>query len=219
MLKFPCLVLDHDDTVVQSEATVHYPCFCEYLKINRPGQTISFQEYVEACTQMPFADLCKERFHLSDKELVEEYEFWKQYIKDHFPVPFPGISAALHKYREAGGRICVVSLSTEANIRRDYQTHFGFQPDLIFSWDLPEHLRKPSPYALNEIIGRYGYTPSQILVVDDMKHSIAMARAVGCPMAFAGWGRKEFPSICAEMESLCDTAFYSTEDFEKYLFD
>ena len=28
MLKYPCLVLDHDDTVVQSEATVNYPFFC-----------------------------------------------------------------------------------------------------------------------------------------------------------------------------------------------
>ena len=27
MLKYPCLVLDHDDTVVQSEATVNYPYF------------------------------------------------------------------------------------------------------------------------------------------------------------------------------------------------
>ena len=32
MLKFPCLVLDHDDTVVQSEATVNYPFFVEFLK-------------------------------------------------------------------------------------------------------------------------------------------------------------------------------------------
>ena len=32
MLKYPCLVLDHDDTVVQSEATVNYPFFIEFLK-------------------------------------------------------------------------------------------------------------------------------------------------------------------------------------------
>ena len=31
MLKYPCLVLDHDDTVVQSEATVNYPFFCYIL--------------------------------------------------------------------------------------------------------------------------------------------------------------------------------------------
>ena len=30
MLKYPCLVLDHDDTVVQSEATVNYPFFVEF---------------------------------------------------------------------------------------------------------------------------------------------------------------------------------------------
>ena len=29
MLKYPCLVLDHDDTVVKSEITVNYPCFLE----------------------------------------------------------------------------------------------------------------------------------------------------------------------------------------------
>lgn len=219
MLKFPCLVLDHDDTVVQSEATVHYPCFCEYLKINRPGQTISFQEYVEACTQMPFADLCKERFHLSDKELVEEYEFWKQYIKDHFPVPFPGISAALHKYREAGGRICVVSLSTEANIRRDYQTHFGFQPDLIFSWDLPEHLRKPSTYALDDIMARYGLKPDQLLVVDDMMPAYEMASRAGVPIGFAAWGREEYPEISGEMKRLCDYTFESPENLYTFLFE
>ena len=219
MLKYPCLVLDHDDTVVQSEATIHYPCFCEYLKINRPGETLTFHEYVSACTSMPFEELCRSRYHLTDEELADEYEFWKQYIKDHIPAPFPGMKTLLDRYREAGGKICVVSLSTEENILRDYQTHFGFCPDMVFSWDLPEHLRKPDPYALRTILEHYGYAPSEILVVDDMKHSIAMARAVGCPIAFAGWGRKEFPAICEEMEHLCDMAFYSTETFENFLFD
>ena len=31
-LKYRCLVLDHDDTVVNSTATVHYPCFVEYME-------------------------------------------------------------------------------------------------------------------------------------------------------------------------------------------
>lgn len=29
-MRYPCLVVDHDDTVVNSTATVHYPCFVEY---------------------------------------------------------------------------------------------------------------------------------------------------------------------------------------------
>ena len=29
-MTYPCLALDHDDTVVNSTATVLYPCFAEY---------------------------------------------------------------------------------------------------------------------------------------------------------------------------------------------
>ena len=32
MLKYPCLVLDHDDTVVQTMRTLSYPCFCLELE-------------------------------------------------------------------------------------------------------------------------------------------------------------------------------------------
>ena len=43
MLKYPCLVLDHDDTVVQSEATVNYPYFVYILDRFRPGKTITLR--------------------------------------------------------------------------------------------------------------------------------------------------------------------------------
>ena len=36
-MKYKCLVLDHDDTVVDSTAEIHFPAFVEYLKIARPG--------------------------------------------------------------------------------------------------------------------------------------------------------------------------------------
>ena len=38
-MRYKCLVLDHDDTVVNSTATIHYPCFCEFLKEVRPQAT------------------------------------------------------------------------------------------------------------------------------------------------------------------------------------
>ena len=31
-MRYKCLVLDHDDTLVNSTATMHFPCFCEVLK-------------------------------------------------------------------------------------------------------------------------------------------------------------------------------------------
>lgn len=219
MLKYPCLVLDHDDTVVQSEATINYPCFCRFLEVYRPGQTLSLADYVGDCNQMPFVDMCKARFSLTDEELQQEYLFWKAYAREHIPQAFPGIGDVLRAYREAGGRICVVSMSSEENILRDYRVHFGFEPDLIFGWDLPEELRKPSPYALEQIKRQFGFSSEEILVVDDMKFAVSMARSAGCPIAFAGWGRLDFPAVCEEMKHLCDYTFRSAEEFEKFLFD
>ena len=113
----------------------------------------------------------------------------------------------------------MVSQSSQENITRDYNVHFGIQPDLVFGWDLePEH-RKPSPWALHQIMHKYGFSPSDLLIVDDMKAAVSMARAGNCPIAFAGWGRRDFPRICQEMSALCDYSFDSVNSLEKFLFE
>ena len=38
-MKYKCLVLDHDDTVVNSTATIHLPCFMQYLSEKYPHLT------------------------------------------------------------------------------------------------------------------------------------------------------------------------------------
>ena len=219
MLKYRCLVLDHDDTVVQSEATVNYPCFCRYLEQYRPGTAYSLAEYIADCSKMSFTEMCKTRFGMDAAELKQEYQFWQEYARTHIPEPFPGIKELLHRYRAAGCKICVVSMSTRESILRDYQTHFGLEPDLIYSWELPEDKRKPSPWSLAQIRREFGFQPEEMLVVDDMKFAVSMARAAGIPIAFAGWGRQSFKQVCAEMEELCDFAFYSVEAFGNFLFD
>ena len=218
MLKYPCLVLDHDDTVVRSEATVNHPFFVEFLKKHRPGDTISLHDYISDCYEPGYIEMCRRRFHFTDEELNLEYHQWKEHIRSHIPDPYPGIGDLLKRYRAAGGIICVVSQSAQENILRDYRVHFDMEPDMIFGWDLePEH-RKPSPYALYQIMDAYNLSPSQLLVVDDMKPACAMARAVGAAMAFAGWDRQDHPDICREMESLCDYCFASVEEMEHFLF-
>lgn len=219
MLKYPCLVLDHDDTVVQSEATVNYPFFVEFLKQYRPGMTITAHEYISECYSPGYIPMCRNRFHFTDEELETEYRAWKAHIKTHTPQAYPGIGKVLRRFQAAGGVIIVASQSAQENILRDYRLHFGIEPDAIYGWDLePEH-RKPNPYAIEQAVERYGFTKDQMLLVDDMKPAVQMARDGGIEIAFAGWGRTEFPQICKEMESLCDYSFYSTEDFEKFLFD
>ena len=150
---------------------------------------------------------------------MEEYRGWQNYIVDHIPAPFPGIERIIRRQKESGGKIFVVSHSSDANILRDYRTHFGIEPDGIYSWDLPEHLRKPSPYPLTHIMERYGFSPAQMLVVDDMKPAWEMASKAGVPIAFAAWGRMDYPQIVAEMRRLCDFSFDATKDLEKFLFD
>ena len=218
MLKFPCLVLDHDDTVVQSEATVNYLYFCYILDQFRPGTTISLTEYTEGCYGLGFVEMCRQKYGFTDQEFAQEYAGWKDYIKKHMPKVFPGIADLIRQQKAAGGLVCVVSHSTEETIRRDYDALIGLQPDRIFGWDLPEHQRKPAPYPLHSIMEQYGLSPDQILVVDDMKPGWEMASKTGCPIAFAGWGRFGCPGIIKEMTELCDFAFDDPQKLAYFLF-
>lgn len=218
-MRYKCLILDHDDTVVQSEATVNYPFFVEFLKEYRPGMTITQHEYISGCFQPGYIEMCRQRFGFTDEELLIEYNGWKEYIQHHIPTAFPGIGDVIRQFKEADGLICVVSQSAQANISRDYRFHFGIEADEIYGWDLDAEHRKPSPWAIQQVMAKYHLHPSDLLVVDDMKAAVQMARDASVDIAFAGWGRKEYPQICQEMEQLCDYSFYSTEDLSKFLFD
>ena len=66
---------------------------------------------------------------------------------------------------------------------------------------------------------KYDLSPTQLLVIDDMKPAWEMASKAGVPIAFAAWGRKDYPEISSEMNRLCDFSFDSTEELEKFLFD
>ena len=218
MLKYPCLVLDHDDTVVQSELTVNFPYFLLTLDSFRPGATISAEEYADGCYRMGFANMCRQRFSFTEQEILEEYTGWKEYIKTHIPYPFPGIGDVIRKQKALGGKVCVVSHSCNENITRDYSRNFGILPDDIFGWDLPEELRKPNDYALKVIMETYGFSPQELLVVDDMKLAYTMAKKQQVPIAFAAWGRKNCPAICEEMRRICDFSFDTPQEFGNFLF-
>lgn len=219
MLKFPCLVLDHDDTVVQSEATINYPYFVYILDRFRPGTTIALEQYVHGCSDLGFIRMCREWYHFTDEELAEEYRGWQNYILHHIPAPYPGMDRIIRRQKEAGGLVCVVSHSAYQNISRDYDVHFGLRPDDIYGWDLPEERRKPSPWSLEQIMTKYSLSSEQLLVLDDMKPAWEMCRKAAVPIAFAAWGKKDYPKIAEEMRSICDYSFETVEELEKFLFE
>lgn len=219
MLKYPCLVLDHDDTVVQSEKTIGYPCFCKTLSRLRPGATLTFKEYVLGCHNLGFVEMCRRNWAFSDAEMQEEYQDWVNYVRENEPDIFPGIERVIRRQKEEGGLICVVSHSSSQTISRAYDFYFGIQPDRIYGCDLPKEQQKPSPFPLEDIMRRFSFKPEELLVVDDMKLAWKMAHPLGVPTAFAAWSKLEFPDMMEEMRTLCDFTFETTESLEKFLFD
>ena len=219
MLKYRCLVLDHDDTVVQSMKTLSYPFWCMELEIFRPGVTQSLEDYILECHNRGFAGLCRDCFHFTDEELKKEHGMWMEYIMTHTPDPYPGMDAVIHRQKAEGGLVCVVSHSHKDNIIRDYSTHFDILPDAIYGWELPAEQRKPHPYPLLDIMERYNLKPEEILVVDDMKLACQMATPLGIQVAYSGWNGLGIPEVESVMQQRCDFSFDTTEKLFKFLFD
>lgn len=219
MLKYPCLVLDHDETVVQSEKTIGYPCFCQTLSRLRPQETITLEEYVHWCNEVGFVEMCRTKFLFTDEELTEEYNDWMEYVKTHVPEPFPNIHQVIHRQKELGGIVCVVSHSSQKNISRDYQFHFNILPDAIYGCDYPKEQQKPMPYPLLDILQRYQLKPDEILVVDDMQLACQMAAPLDIAVAFAAWGKQDFPTISHQMRSICKYTFETPKELYRFLFE
>ena len=217
MLNYRCLVLDHDDTVVRSEETVNYPSFLEALKVLRPGRTITREEFTRWCFSPGFSALCSDYLGLTPEEIDVQYDMWRSYVATHIPPPYDGLRPILTRWKQEGGLLCVSSHSARENILRDYRLHFGLEPDQIFDWDLGEDRRKPSPYALQEIMRLYDLRPDELLMVDDLKPGYDMAHACGVPFACAGWSHDD-PEIRAFLRRFSDFYLETVQALESLLF-
>ena len=70
-MKYKCLVFDHDDTVVNSTATIHHPCFQEYLNSRYPGRTCSLEDYFKKNFAPGFVEMCREEYGMDDAARAE----------------------------------------------------------------------------------------------------------------------------------------------------
>lgn len=216
-MNYKCLILDHDDTVVNSTATIHHPAFLEALKIMRPGVTISLEDYFRENFHPGFTEYCTETLHMTEAELEQEVELWKNYVENHIPKAYDGIKEIIERQKTEGGIVCVISHSYDFNIRRDYEANNLPQPDMIFGWECPPERRKPSPYALEQIAKTYGLKPEEMVVVDDLKPGYDMARAYGCTFVGAGWSN-DVLEIREFMKKNSDVYFTRIEELRDYLF-
>ncbi|MBQ7387728.1 MAG: HAD family hydrolase [Clostridia bacterium] len=219
-MKYKCLVLDHDDTVVNSSATIHYPSFIEYLKDYRPHlvNNYTFESFIAKNFSPGILELLSGEVGLNEKELKEEEEYWVRFVKTKIPTAFEGISEIIEKFRSRGGIIAVCSHSFKEYIERDWGHNALPAPDIIYGWDIPKEQRKPAPYTVLDIMKRFGLSKSEILVVDDLKPGYDMARAAGVDFAAAGWAYS-IPEIENFMRQNCDYYLKSVAELDSLLFD
>ncbi len=163
-MRYKCLVLDHDDTVVSSTAEIHYPAFLEALRIMRPGETISVDDYFRYNFDPGFLEFCKGKYKMTDEEFKQEELIWKDYVSTRVPSVYPGMKEVLERQKKEGGLIVVSSHSFDFNIRRDYKENGLPEPDEIFGWELPNERRKPDPYALEVISRKYDLKKSLLML-------------------------------------------------------
>ena len=217
-LKYRCLVLDHDDTVMDSTRLIHHPAFLVYLKEMRPGFTISLEEYFRMNFHPGFLEYCEQVLHLTPADLDREMAVWKAYVATHVPRAFPGMNKIMAEQLRRGGHIAVISHSLRVNILRDFRENDLPEPSMVFGWELPREQRKPAPFALDRLMAAMDLAPEEMLVVDDLKPGYDMAKTRHIPFAAAGWAY-DVPEIRAFMRENSPLYFETVEGLYRYLFD
>jgi beta-phosphoglucomutase-like phosphatase (HAD superfamily) len=192
---YRCILVDHDDTAVDSTAAIHYPAHLDALAQLRPGRTPPTREQWLLWNFHGIMDYLEGELGMTPAELDRELEIWRSWTHAHVPPFFPGFLDLLADYRRAGGKVAVISHSEAPVIEGHYRGAGGasddaFVPDLIFGWVPEAEHRKPSPWPVLEALREFSCAPAQALVVDDLKPGVLMAQAAGVDFAAAGWSHR-----------------------------
>lgn len=217
MMKFKCLVLDHDDTAVSSTPSIHYPAFVKILEMIRPGTHYSQEEFLTRSFDPGLAKFYRDELGFTDEEMKLEFEIWHGFVGSVIPSFFPGMPEVIRRQKAEGGLVCVVSHSFPVYIRRDYEAAGLPVPDLIYGWDDDREKCKPSTYPMREIMRITGLSPRDILMVDDLKPGLDMAHGCGVDFAACGWGY-EIPSIRELMKKNADYFLNTVSELSELLF-
>ena len=217
-MKYPCLVVDHDDTVVNSTATVHYPCFVQYTAQYFPDYHCTLEDYFLKNFDPGVVAFFRDEVGMSEAQMLQEQTYWNAYVQNHVPQAYPGMAEILWEQKRRGGRRCVVSHSYRDNILRDYRENGLPEPDAVYGWECPPERRKPNPWPLEQIMADFGLEPGELLMLDDLKPGYDMARACGVPFAAAGWAN-DIPQIEGFMRKNCDYYFKTVPELGAWLFD
>jgi beta-phosphoglucomutase-like phosphatase (HAD superfamily) len=220
-LRYRCLLVDHDDTAVDSTADIHYPAHLEALRILRPERPPpSLERWLLVNFHPGISEYLSGDLGLDEREIAVAVEVWRQWTGSRTPRFFPGFLSVLADYRAAGGRVAVISHSERDVIEKHYQAarEPSFLPDAIYGWDDDPHRRKPSPWPVRDALDVLGCAPEEAVILDDLKPGALMAEASGVAFVAAGWSHR-VPEIEAYMRKHCDAYLTGVEELRELLFD
>ena len=213
-MKYSCILIDHDDTTVDSTPSIHYPAHVEQMKrLGKEAELLSLKDWFLINYSPGIQSYLADTLGLSPEEQELCYRIWREYTTRDIPEFFKGILNLLSEFRSRGGKIVVVSHSEPDIIESHYEKQTevpGFFPDRIIGWEGDIEKHKPNPWPVFSVMDEYGLEKNEILVVDDLKPGIEMAVRAGVDSVAAVWSH----GIPAITEGLSQMSTYTAESIE-----
>ena len=214
-MRYKCLVVDHDDTAVDSTADIHHPIYVELMAELRPEvEPVGVDGFIDLNQKKSIRRHYVQDLGFSESEWEYAFNFWKNHeLRGHIPKFYDGFIDLLRRHSEKGGIVAVVSHSDEEAITMHYDTT-GFIPDVIFGAQKDGSKNKPNAWPLEKIMGQYGIDAENIAVVDDLMPGIEMANSIGAYALGAGWAHDNTDNFKRQ----CNHYFDTIKDLEEHLF-
>ncbi len=220
-MKYKCLIIDHDDTTVDSTPAIHYLAHQEQMKrLGRESETSTLEEWFKVNFDPGFSVYIDSILKLSDSEKKICYDIWREFTTVMTPPFFDGMLPLLQKFRNKGGIIVVVSHSESDIIKSHYekQTEIpGFIPDRIIGWTGDPDKQKPNCWPVEQVQKQFALRNDEILVVDDLRPGITMANNAGVDSAGVGWSHN-LPIIREGIINQCTYFLDTVDDLSKLVF-
>ena len=220
-MKYRCLLIDHDDTSVDSSPSIHHPAHLEQMKqLGREHESVSADEWMKINYDPGILAYLDTVLKLDKKEKDLCYTVWREYAKTRIPDFFPGILPLMKRFRDKGGYIVVVTHSEAEMVQAHYrhqQEIPGFLPDRIIGWTGDRSKNKPEPWPVFDVMKNYNLKKSEIVVVDDLKPGITMAKRAGVDSIGVGWSH-QIPEIIEDMKKSCTYYASSVKEFAEIIF-
>ena len=197
-MRYRCLIFDHDDTAVNSTATIHHPAFLAFLRKYFPGRTCTLEDYFLKNFEPGFIEMCVDEYGMTDRDLETETNFWLDYVKNHVPEAYPGIPELLKKLRSAGIHLCVLSNKPHEISVQIVRQYFGENTFDIIMGKSPDYPIKPDPTSCFYLMKKLGLEKNDVLYVGDSNVDMQTAKNAGLTKCGVCWGFRSEAELTAE---------------------